>query len=390
MDATATALTLAGRDGRFVAAGDVSLGQVISGRNVTVDGRRAAANSLFIVQNLALAARSTDVAVAEVSIGGAGSVHAQQDVRLDTLAVAGTLEIQGGRDVRIGDGLSEVTGALRVEAGRDIETNLAAATFDQVSGGGMVSLRGGRLVAGSVLGGQVLADAGQVRIDTVRSQGDVYVTARSGEARVGQATAGDDVYVLATHGDAVLGSARGTGLGSDVVGLAFSGNPDTAGNGRVVQVDSSDLDARLGLGGGGVEGMVNRVDVRAGRDAVADLGGETAGSLQIQAARDASLTAPSARLDSVTAGRDIALTSLTGGFTAKGDLTAGGRILVRAAGDSEFERVTAGGDLDLEVAGYARLAQAQAADLRITANDLEADQVSGGGMVSLRGGRLVA
>ena len=372
-DNDAVALTITGGHARLVARDEASVGRVISGGDVTVAGRRVAANTLAAAGALQLEATDTDIVVAEID-GGGGTLRARRDVLLSALSAQDALGVEAGRDIQIGDGLSEAKGLIRLVAGRDISAELAAATFAEAIASENVALRVGTLRAGVVSGGEVHAEGGQVRIDEVTSAGDIYVRALSGEARVDRATAGDDVYVLATHGDAVLGSARGTGLAPDTVGLSFSGNPDRAGNGRVVQVDSSDLDARLGLAGtGAVERAVTRVNVQAGRDAQVELAGETAGALQIQAMRDASLTAPTARLEAVNAGRDVTLTSLSGGFSASGDLAAGRRMTVRVAGDGTFAGLKAGGDLELETAGQLRLGSAQGANVTLTASDLQAE-----------------
>ena len=355
-----------------MARDEASVGRVISGGDVTVAGRRVAANTLAAAGALQLEATDTDIVVAEID-GGGGTLRARRDVLLSALSAQDALGVEAGRDIQIGDGLSEAKGLIRLVAGRDISAELAAATFAEAIASENVALRVGTLRAGVVSGGEVHAEGGQVRIDEVTSAGDIYVRALSGEARVDRATAGDDVYVLATHGDAVLGSARGTGLAPDTVGLSFSGNPDRAGNGRVVQVDSSDLDARLGLAGtGAVERAVTRVNVQAGRDAQVELAGETAGALQIQAMRDASLTAPTARLEAVNAGRDVTLTSLSGGFSANQPLIAARNLTVVAAGAVRLGQARA------DAGSLSFIGASVAADLVVAKEDLTLKARAGG------------
>ncbi len=143
--------------------------------------------------------------------------------------------------------------------------------------------------------------------------------------------AGDDIFILANHGTASLGDATLTGASPDVVGVEFVGNPDTAGNGRVVRVESQDFDAKLGLGTGGVTGAT-AIAVRGGRDAALDITRQSAASVSVVSARDATLRAPSIQLDNVTSGRDLTIGSTTTDFTLSSPLVAVRNITVTALG----------------------------------------------------------
>ena len=99
----------------------------------------------------------------------------------------------------------------------------------------------------------------------------------------------------------------------------------------MVVVQSTDLDAKLGLGTGGVTGATS-ISVLAGRDVVVDVLKDTPSLFRVNAARDATLRAPTVRLDAVTSGRDLSFGSTTGDFTLLTALSATRNITVSAAG----------------------------------------------------------
>lgn len=339
-DPTAISAITTGRDAKIQATAGIELGRIVASRDVSVQGPEIEANSL--IANGALTARSTEGAVrlAGVGVMREGSITGRTDVQIDAITAPTRLAVTSGRDITIGDGVSSVTGAISLSAPQNVTIELASARIDTINAGASANLRGGALDIGTVNAPRVFARAESVKIGSAVTSGDLYVLATNGDALVASATAGDDVYVLATHGTASLGSATLTGGAADAVQIEFAGNPDAAGNGRVVRVESADFDARLGLGTGGVSGATE-VTVRAGQDAVVDVVRETPASLSVIASRDATLKAPTVRLDSVTAGRDLTVGSTTGDFTLSNALTATRNVTITAAGALRVADVTA-------------------------------------------------
>jgi len=331
LDPTAISSINTGRDARIAATASIELGRIISGRDVDVKGASLTGNGLVASGVLTAVATEGDVLLAGVGAARGGSISASADVRIDAITAMQKLTVTSGRDISLGDGVSAVTGAISLNAPNSVFLDVGSAQLESITAGVSVSLRGGALDVGAVTAPKVFAQASSVKLGAVSTSGDLYVIASNGDAIVGSATAGDDIFVLATHGTASLGSGTLTGNSPDSVGLEFVGNPDTAGNGRVVRVESSDFDAKLGLGAGGVTGAT-AVTVRGGRDASVDVTRETPGTVSVVAVRDATLRAPTVRLDSVTAGRDLTVGSTTGDFTLTNTLSAVRNITVTAAG----------------------------------------------------------
>jgi filamentous hemagglutinin family protein len=330
-DPTAISTLNAGRDARIGATADVELGRIIAGGDIGVSGPTLKVNGLTASGDLTASATAGGAAIAGVGVLGSGAVSAATDVSIDTISAPQSLTVTAGRDVLLGDGTSDVSGLVSVDAARNVAVNLASARIDRIIAGGLVDLRGGALDIGAVSGSTVLAQSASVRIGEATSAGDIYLVSSGGDAGVTTATAGDDIYILATHGTASLGSATLTGQGADAVGGNFAGNPDTAGNGRILSLGSADLDASLGQGTGGVSGAT-AVTVTAGQDALVDVLSETSGALTVVAGRDATLKAPSASLGAVTAGRDLTVGNTVGDFTITSPLNATHNITVTAAG----------------------------------------------------------
>lgn len=329
-DPTAVSVLSSGRDAKIVATETIELGRVTAGRDVEVRGPQVKANGL--VAGGALTALSDgDILLAGVSTTRDSVITAKADVHLDSATARAKLNVTAGRDIYLGDGTGAVSGAVSLTAPRNVLLNLASARLDTITAGASADLRGGALDIAAVSAPKLFAQGASVKLGKATTAGDLYVIGTDGDASVGEASVGDDIFVLATHGAASLGSATLTGAGADIVGREFAGNPDTAGNGRVVRVESSDFDAKLGLGTGGVSGAT-AVTVRAGRDAVVEVTRETPGAFSVTAARDATLRAPTVRLDSVNAGRDLTLGSTTGDFVLTNSLTAIRNITVSAAG----------------------------------------------------------
>lgn len=330
-DPTAISAMTSGRDARIAATASIELGRIIAGRDVSVQGAQIEANGLVASNDLTVASTEGDVRLAGVGVMREGVVSAKGDVLIDSISAPQRLTVTSGRDITLGDGTSEVTGLVSLTAPQNVLLNLGSGRIDSVTAGNSVNLRGGAIEVGAITAPKVFGQSASVTIGTVTTPGDLYVIATSGDAVVGDATAGDDIYVIATHGAASLGTATLTGAAPDVVGIEFAGSPDAAGNGRVVRVESTDLDAKLGLGTGGVTGAT-AVTVTAGRDAVVEVIKETPGVFSVVAARDATLRAPTMTLDSVRAGRDLSVGSTTGDFTLTKALTATRNISVSAAG----------------------------------------------------------
>ncbi|WP_296599944.1 filamentous hemagglutinin N-terminal domain-containing protein [Phenylobacterium sp.] len=328
-DPTAISSISSGRDTRIAATASVELGRSTSARDLVVQGGDVKANAVVASGALQVTSTTGDVVLAGVGAMGPGVINAKADARLENISAPRGLTVTSGQNITVGDGGGDVSGAITLSAPQNVTLDLTSGRIDTITAGGSVNLRGAADV-GTITAPRVFGQAASVKIGTVTTSGDLYVVATAGDASVGSATAGDDIYVLATHGTASLGSATLTGAGQDVVGLEFAGNPDMAGNGRVVQVQSSDLDARLGTGTGSVVGA-SAVSVIAGRDAVVEVTG-TPGAFTVTAARDATLRAPTVALDSVRAGRDLSIGSTTGDFTITNSLSAVRNISVSAAG----------------------------------------------------------
>ncbi|HEY0648501.1 filamentous hemagglutinin N-terminal domain-containing protein [Phenylobacterium sp.] len=330
-DPTAISAVNAGRDARIAATASIELGRVVTGRDLDVTGPDIKANSLTAAGALNVAANQGDVLLANVSVMRDGVISAKGDVKIDAITATQKLAVTAGRDILVGDGVSTATGGVTLSAAQNVVLDLGAAKIDAVTAGSSVTLRGGAIEVATVTTPRFLARSASVKVGTVTTSGDVYVVATDGDAVVGDATAGDDVFVLATHGTASLGNATLTGAGADAVGADFTGNPDVAGNGRVVRVQSSDLDAVLGLATGGVTGATS-VTVDAGRDAIVEVTKDTPQAFSAVAARDATLRAPTVRLDAVTSGRDLTIGSTVGDFVLTTTLSAVRNITVNAAG----------------------------------------------------------
>jgi filamentous hemagglutinin family protein len=328
---SSTSTITVGRDARIAATADIQLGRIVSSRDVTVDGPSIAANSLIASGNLTVTSAQGDVLLAGVGVSGSGVITSQNDVMIDAISAPKSLTVTAGRDITLGDGTSNVAGVITLKAAQDVNLELNSAKLDTVTAGRTANLRGGALDIGTVTAPRLFAKANSIKIGMATSSGDIYAIATSGDASVGSATAGDDVYVIATHGTASLGSAALTGLGADGVSVDFDGNPDVAGNGRVVRVESTDLDASLGQGKGFVSGATG-VTIKGGQDAIVDVTKDLPGVFQIVAARDATLKAPTVKLDAITAGRDLTFATTSGDLTLTNNLTATRNISISAGG----------------------------------------------------------
>ena len=322
----------------------IALGSAKAGGDLSTDSASFQANALTVGGALTLKSESGDLDVGALSLASGGQFLSKGAVQIDsvTLASGQKLDVQAATDIGVGAGGTGAAsgGTITLTAGRNVTVDLSSATFETVTAGASANLQAGNLNVGTVKAQQILAQGGTVALGTATSGGDVYVSA-SGSATVGTATAGDDVYVLAGSGAASLTNAALTGAASDAVGPAFAGNPDTAGNGRVVAVQSGGGDALLGLGTGSVTGATV-VSAKAGQDATVDVLGALPGSLSVKAARDATLRAPTVTFDSVTAGRDITLAATASDLSTTRALTASRNITIGAAGALQLSDVTAG------------------------------------------------
>jgi filamentous hemagglutinin family protein len=330
-DPTAISAISAGRDARISATQTIELGRITANRDVDVTGKQVEANSLIAAGNLNVASTEGDVLLAGVGVTRDGAIAAKTDVQIGSVSAPQKLNVTAGRDITLGEGMSTVSGVISLTAPQNVTVNLASAKIDRIDAGANANLRGGAIEVNTLTSPRVNAQAESLKIGTATTSGDLYIVATNGDASVGAATAGDDIFVLSTNGVASLGEATLTGAAPDVVGITFVGNPDVAGNGRVVHVESTNLDARLGLGTGGVTGATS-VTVRAGQDAVVEVLRELPGAVSVAAARDATLRAPTVRLDTVSAGRDLTVGSTVGDFELTTSLVATRNVTVSAAG----------------------------------------------------------
>lgn len=384
-DPTAISAISTGRDAKIQATQSIELGRVVANRDVSVSGPEIKANSLIASGGLTATASKGDILLAGAGVGREGVITggAAGDVKIAAVSAPQKLTITSSRDIVLGDGTSAVTGAITLKASQNITMDLASAKLDSVTAGVTADLRGGALDIGSVTAPRLLAKAQSVKIGSATSTGDIYVIGTNGDAILGSATAGDDVFVLATHGTASLGSATLTG-GPDGVSFDFDGNPDASGNGKVVRVESADLDARLGLGVGAVTGAT-KVSVKAGQDAVVDLAKDAPGAFSVVAARDATLRAPTARLDTISAGRDLTFATTAGDLTLGVNLSAARNISIIAGGALKVADVRAD-------AGSITLGGATVTAGAITASDDVTLKATSGGVTasSVRAGRDLA
>lgn len=330
-DPTAISSITAGRAARVTATASIELGRIVASGDISVEGPSIKANALVASGALTASATADSASISSVGVMKAGSITAKTDVLIDSITAPQQLAVTAGRDIIVGDGTSSVSGKISLTGGQNVSTDLGSGRIDSITAGAFANLRGSAIDVGVVTAPKVFAQAANVNIGSVTSSGDVYAIATGGDAIIGAATAGDDIYVQATHGTASLQSATITGAAPDDVSVTFAGSPDTAGNGRVIQVLSTDFDAKFGLGVGGASGATSVV-VQAGQDALVDLPTATPSALSVIAARDATLKAPSVSADSVTAGRDLTVGSTTGDFTLTNSISATRNVTVSAAG----------------------------------------------------------
>ena len=342
VDPTQVSNLTAGRDISLAASQAIVLGSANAGRSLTTDSQALQANALTASGAVTLKSETGDIDLGALTANGGGVVQSAAKVQIDTLTAGSTLTVQATTDLGLGADGSGVAsgGTITLKAGGAVNVDLATATLDTVTAGGVANLKAGSLTVRTISGQQVLAQGGSVSLGSATSAGDVYVVSTGGAATLGTATAGDDVVVLANGGTASLTQAVLTGGGADTVGPQFSGNPDGAGNGRVVFVQSTNGDAHLGLAAGSVSGA-GRIDIKAGQDAAVDLLGTGAALLSVTAGRDASLRAPSVSLDAVSAGRDITLTATSGDVTSTHAVTAPHNFTVTSPGAVQLADVTA-------------------------------------------------
>ena len=335
----------AGLDIRLIASQTIALGTGAAARDVLLDGSSVQVNSLTVGRNMALTSESGDVSTGALSVSGAGTVTSSASVEIDSINLGGgsnpTLSVQAGVDIALGNGTGAASGGtITLTAAGNISVDLGTANLTNVTAGGLADVQAASLTVGTVRGAQILAQGGTINIGSAVSAGDVYVSSTGGSATVGSAQAGDDVYVLASGGNASLTSATLTAAGPDTVGPNFAGNPDAAGNGRVVVVKSADGSASLGRLTGGVTGATS-VSVIGGLDAVVQTAIALPGALTVIAGRDATLSAPTVNFNAVTAGRDVTLMTTAGAFTSTNPLVATRNLTIGASGALTVGAITA-------------------------------------------------
>jgi filamentous hemagglutinin family protein len=345
-DITLVSNLTAGRDINLVATQTIALGSANATRDVTLDADSLQANSLTVGRTLTLKSEGGDVSAGAVTLTGAGLVTSSGAVEIDSLNLTGgasqTLNVQAVTDIALGDGSGAASGgSIVLNAGRNVSVDLSSASLTSVTAGALANLEAGNLNIASVTAAQILARGGTINIGKAVSAGDVYVSSSGGSATVGTAQAGDDIYVLASGGTASLTNAVLTGSAPDTVGPAFAGNPDTAGNGRVVAVQSTDGNAMLGLQTGGVSGATS-VNVSAGQDAIVQVATALPGALSVSAGRDATLSAPTVSFNAVQAGRDVTLETTAGDFTSTNGLVATRNLTIGASGALSVGNIVAG------------------------------------------------
>jgi filamentous hemagglutinin family protein len=345
VDDTQVSILMAGRDIKLVASATIELGSAKAIRNLTTDSHALQANSLSAGGTVTLVSEGGDLNAGSLTAAGASTINSAGSVQFDSLSLTGgasqTLNVQAAGNIGLGDGSGSASGgSIVLNAGGNVTVALASASFTSVTAGGTANVQAGTLNIGTVTGKEVLVQGGAITVAHAVSANDIYVSSSGGSASVGTAQAGDDTYVLASGGDASLANATLTGAGADQVGPGFNGNPDTAGNGRVVSVRSVDGSATLGSATGSVSGATT-VSVIGGLDATVQLPTALPGALTVTAGRDASLTAPSVTFNAVTAGRDVTLMTTGGDFTSTAALVASRNLSIGATGALNVGNITA-------------------------------------------------
>lgn len=337
----------AGRDIRLTASQEIDLGTASAGRDVLIDAGALLANSTTAAGMTSLTAENGMLHVGSLTFSGDTTLLSKNGAaEVDQIGFARgasqTLTVNASSNATLGDGTGDVGGGvINLVAGGDAIINVGgSAKVNTVTAAGQATLQAGALNVGTVSARQIVATGGSVTINQATSAGDVYIVSTAGDATAQNVTAGDDVFVRATGGTASLTNATLTGLAPDVVGAAFPGNPDAIGNGRVVSVQSTNLDAKLGLGSGLITGAT-QVSVRAGQDATVVFAGQLPGALSISAGRDASVTAATVGFTGVTAGRDLTLNATAGDITVTQDLNAAHNITLTASGALSVANITA-------------------------------------------------
>ncbi|HLZ73661.1 filamentous hemagglutinin N-terminal domain-containing protein [Phenylobacterium sp.] len=334
----------AGRDTILMASEAINLGSAKAGRDLIIDSDTLQANSLSAGRALTLKSEGGDLLAGSVTAAGAGTISSAGSVQFDSLSLTGgagqTLNVQSAGDIGLGDGSGSASGgSIVLNAAGNVTVDLASASLTTVTAGGTANLQAGTLNVGTVSANEVLLQGGGITVAHAVSANDIYVSS-SGGASVGTAKAGDDIYVLASGGDASLTNATLTGAAADQVGPGFGGNPDKAGNGRVLAVQSVSGSATLGSATGSVTGAT-AVSVVGGLDATVQLPTALPGALTVTAGRDASLTAPSVTFNAVTAGRDVTLMTTGGDFTSSAALVATRNLSIGAVGALTVGDITA-------------------------------------------------
>ncbi|HZZ30650.1 MAG TPA: filamentous hemagglutinin N-terminal domain-containing protein, partial [Phenylobacterium sp.] len=342
-DPTQVSNLTAGRDISLVASQAIALGSANGARDVSLDAMSVQANSLTVGGTLTLKSEAGDINAGSLTLSGGGQVASSGNVDIGSLSggASQTLNVQASQDITLGDGTGGTSGGTVVlSAGRNATVNLATANLASVTAGSVADVRAGTLTIGTITGGEVLVRGRTINVGTAVSTGDVYVSSSGGSATVGTAQAGDDVYVMASGGAATLTNAILTGAGPDAVGLGLAGSPDVAGNGRVVSVQSVDGNAVLGQQIGSVSGAT-AVSVVAGQDAIVQVASALPGALTVDAARDATLSAPTVSFNAIQAGRDVTLMTTAGDFTSTNPLVAARNLTIGASGALTVGAITA-------------------------------------------------
>jgi filamentous hemagglutinin family protein len=378
VDAGFVSTLTAGRDIKLASAQEIDLGTATAGRDVLFDAAALLANSVTGGRTTSITAENGLLHVAKLTFSGDTTLASKNgSAEIDAIGFAQgpsqTLTVNASTNATLGDGTGDVGGGvINLVAGGDAIINVGgAAKVANVTAGGQATLHAGALTVGAVKARNILATGGSVGVDQATAAGDVYIISSAGDASANNVTAGDDVYVRATGGTASLANATLTGLAPDVVGLAFPGNPDTAANGRVVSVQSTDLDAKLGLGGGAISGA-SAVSVQAGQDAFVAFAGQLPANLSVTAGRDASLQAATVSFNGVTAGRDVTLNATAGDITVTQDLNAVRNISLTASGVLSVQNVTANNG------SIALIGKSVTAGALVAGQDLTLQALSGG------------
>ncbi|WP_170234834.1 hypothetical protein [Croceicoccus sediminis] len=373
IDALGDVTILAG--GALLADGIAAGGAVLLDANSITLGAVSALGDIDATsaQDLVFTALGAGGAVLLTSIGGnvtGGSVTAGGDVVIDAAGNLSATAIDSGASVILT--ANTISGLGPVTAVGDIDVLAAAElTFTALDAGGVVSLTstGGDVTGGSVTaGGDVVIDAaGNLSATAIDSGASVILTANT-ISELGPVTSVGDIDASTAAGLTFTALDAGGVVSLTSTGGDVTGGSVTAG-GDVVIDAAGNLSATAIDSGASVILTANTISGLGPVTAVGDIDALTAAGLTFTA---------------LDAGGVVSLTS-TGGDVTGGSVTAGGDVVIDAAGVLSADAVSSGGTVFVTAASVAGLGPVGAAgDVSVFTTGAQAvGPVTSGGIVTL-------